>query len=136
MVREMLARLSEFLRRSGAEHESKVVDWEADARRLGVRPVCADMGGWFGVTATGDVFSALHDTSCAPERVSDARVRNMVLYRASTRYPDLAHLAPRRVPGDPDCEHCGGTGQVPLPEGLKNPEHFACACGGLGWVPS
>jgi hypothetical protein len=94
------------------------------------------MGGWFALTAAGDVVSAVHDPPNPLERVTDVRLRNSVFYEASRRYSDLAHLAPQRTAGDQNCPHCRGTGRVVLSDGRDAPANVVCYCGGLGWLPA
>jgi len=56
---------------------------------------------------------------------------SVALVEGSRRYPELAHLIPKRPAHATTCTACAGTGRAPVPSG-----ELICACGGTGWVTS
>jgi hypothetical protein len=69
-------------------------DLRALAKKLQVLPVYLDMGGCFGVRPNSEVVSFTWDEPRCLCPVNVERVRNMVFFRASRKYPELAFLMP------------------------------------------
>jgi hypothetical protein len=105
----------------------------ADA--LGALPVVSDMGGCFLLRPNGSIISIAWDKPADWRPEDDPRVRNLVLFAASQKYPELRELAPQRPSGAPDCPFCGGTGKHPM-SAKRGLENVGCYCGGLGWIPA
>jgi hypothetical protein len=111
------------------------LDMRALAARLKLLPVMLDMGGCYGLMPDGKVASFCWDDPQQVRIEHDERIRNMVLFQASIRYPLLVCLNPKRPASASTCTHCGGTGMVPgLP--LHLGRRIVCYCGGLGWLPT
>jgi hypothetical protein len=108
------------------------------AVKLQILPVWLDMGGCLGVQPDGNVVSFLWDEPDQLRKETDKRIRNMVYYQGSCKFPELAELAPSRPPSAETCSHCGGTGKVSFPkEADEAPElSVVCFCSGLGWLPA
>jgi hypothetical protein len=94
----------------------------------------ADWVGIWTVDDTGRVYFAENVDLSDQIVVDDPRERNMGLFRAALRHPELAHLRPVRQPGDNECPHCDGTGR-PRYYG-RTYENVWCSCGGVGWLPA
>jgi hypothetical protein len=112
------------------------VQWEQAFHDRSLVPVWADWVGGFGLTAGHEVVFIQHVSGAAPEAVEEPHLRNVTLFQASRRYPELAALAPERLPGDPTCPSCGGTGVFRRPDGRPLAENVVCFCGGMGWLPA
>ena len=98
-----------------------------------VLPLFCDMGGVFTITIDGEIRSFLWDDTSHGEVESDLRIRNLVLFQGSKKYPGLEVLI--KKPDDARvCAHCGGTGIAPFAVNLKA-DNIVCYCGGLGWIP-
>jgi hypothetical protein len=98
-------------------------------------PVYWDMGGVLALTPNGEVIMFSWDDPTGVQTVHDAVIRNLALFQASKRYPELQSLAPSRPPDAHECSYCRGTG---YPSALENSgtENVVCHCGGLGWLPN
>ena len=108
--------------------------WRDHARQRGLWPLTGSFETLYALTPEGEVVASNFVDFRELLPVDDARERNWLLHDAATRYPELAHLAPHRRPGDPDCPHCEGTGTFRAkPPGADN---LLCYCGGLGWLPA
>ena len=65
----------------------------------------------------------------------EERIRNLVLFQAAKKFPELRPLMPERLATAKDCDFCRGTGIVnELRAELA--KDVLCYCGGLGWLPS
>jgi hypothetical protein len=116
--------------------DPSVIDLKRIAAQLDALPVLMDMGGCIAIRPDGELIGFLWDEpeQARPER--DPHFRFLALYEASQRYPELMELAPSRTAEDRDCEACGGTGEVSLPEELRGKiTNIRCYCGGAGWLP-
>ena len=111
------------------------IDWETTYRERGLLPVWADWVGGFGLTPDHRVVFIEHQVGAAAEPVEEPHLQYLTLFKASTKYPELRSLAPRRGPNDPTCPACAGTGTVPCPDGPAGPPEAICFCGGMGWLP-
>ena len=98
-------------------------------------PVYWDMGGVLALRPSGEVIMFSWDEPTDLQTVHDAVIRNLALFQASKRYPELQALAPSRPPDARECSYCKGTG---YPSALENSgiENVVCHCGGLGWLPN
>jgi hypothetical protein len=105
------------------------------AKRLDALPIVNQMGSTFLLKRDGEVVSFNWDSAndCATE--TDPRIRNIVLFEAAGKYPDLIALRPERSARDVTCPKCKGTGKDPIAERLSLPG-VSCYCGGLGWIPA
>lgn len=107
------------------------VNLRAIAAELQILPVCLDMGGCLGLLASGEVASFLWDEPHLLRPESNARIRNIVFYRAGLKYPALVGLVPDRPLDAVKCPSCGGLGRCSdLPASLV--DRVVCSCGGLG----
>jgi hypothetical protein len=106
----------------------------AGAELHNVLPLLNDFMGCWALTTAGRLVFFAWDAPDQLEPVSDRPVDRLGTHAAfaigSRRYPALAGLAPKRTSGDPACESCDGSGQIP-----GAPDNMVCACGGLGWLP-
>lgn len=106
------------------------------ARDLNLLPMMLNFGGCYGIRPNGDILSFLWDEPNNLRLEKDPRIRNIVLFQGSKKYPDLAGLVPVRPVGAADCSHCHGTGvEAFSAEHGLNPDVFVCYCGGIGWLP-
>ena len=112
------------------------LEWERSFLERGLRPVWADWVGGFGLTPEHAVVYIEHHSETAPEPVEELHLRQVTLFNASRRYPELAGLAPVRSPDDPTCPHCGGSGVLRRLDGRPAPDNVVCFCGGMGWLPA
>ena len=121
------AKLQEFLN----ETTPDVNDLRTIAQELKVLPLMLDWGGCYAIQANGEIISFLWDSYQDIRPETDSRIRNVVLFQGSKKYPELI---PQQPPDAKICWHCGGTGIEPLSakHGIKN---INCYCGGLGWLP-
>ncbi len=78
-------------------------------------PVVLDVGGCYGLRPSGEVMSFLWDEPQLLRAEADARIRNLVYYQASLKYPALAPLVPCRPVDAVLCFYCGGSGQSGFP---------------------
>lgn len=97
-------------------------------------PMLMDAGGVFALKPDGEIIAILWDKPQDLRVENDERVRNVVLFQGSKKYPELASLVPSRSSHARLCTACNGTGIAPVPPGVSS-EHFVCYCGGLGWIP-
>lgn len=109
------------------------LDLRVLAAELRLLPALLDSGGCFGLHPSGEVMSFPWDEPRVLRSEPEARVRNIVVYRASLKYPSLAALVPHRPANAVTCPSCGGSGRcLDLPVRLA--EYVVCSCGGLGWL--
>lgn len=104
------------------------------AVRTNVLPLYVEMGGVYAINVDGDIFSFSWDNLDLPREETDPRIRNIVLFQGSKKYPELRDLIPERPDDAPICPHCHGTG-IDSFSTLNNIEGIVCFCGGLGWIP-
>jgi hypothetical protein len=100
------------------------------AADLQALPLMLDMGGCFAVRCNGEVISFAWDTPAEVRVEKDPRIRNIVFFQGSQKYPSLRFLILPRLADAVDCPQCGGTRKMDIP--IKD---LVCYCGGLGWVP-
>jgi hypothetical protein len=112
------------------------IGWEEAFRQRGLTPVWADWVGGFGLTPEREVVYIDHRSGGVVEPVEERHLCHVTLFTASRKFPELAHLAPERLPGDPTCPSCGGSGQFRGLDGRPPAENIVCFCGGLGWLPA
>src|SRR5687767_2256571 len=112
-LRQLLNRLSPTSRRA-------MRHWRDHARPPGLWPVTNSFGSVYAVTADGEVVGSEFTDFRTRIVVTNARERNWVLFEASQRYPELAHLCPIRQPDDVTCPQCAGSGKLPLPPEFDN----------------
>jgi hypothetical protein len=111
------------------------LDLRAIAAELQLLPASLDMGGCLGLRPSGEVAGFLWDEPHALRTDWDHRIRNMVYYQASLKYPSLTPLVPSRPADALVCPSCGGSGRCSgLPPDLA--DKIVCYCGGLGWLPN
>ena len=101
-------------------------------KRSHVLPLFLDMGGCFAVRPSGEIISFGWDTPDEIRVETNPRIRNLVLYQGSKKYPALRGFVPLRPSDAVECPHSKGKGELPEPFGQRN---FVCYCGGLGWLP-
>lgn len=107
-------------------------DFERAARARGQRVVFPDWVGIWTIDDAGVAYFAEYTDLSDQIVVTDARERNMALFRAALRYSDLQHLKPLRQEGDFECPACKGSGRV----AHISAENIWCTCGGVGWLPA
>ena len=110
--------------------------WEEAARRRGLFPAYADLGGGIALDRAGEVwYSEEPEVWSDPYVLDQPELRFAALGVALRRYPELAALAPRREATDPECPTCKGRGYAAdLPPHLRY--LILCECGGMGWLPA
>ncbi len=111
------------------------LDLRAVAAEVQLLPVLLDIGGCLGLRPSGEVVSFVWDEPPLLRAEQEDRIRNLVYYQASLKYPALAALAPCRPADALVCSHCGGSGRC---SGLGPDlvDRILCYCGGLGWIPN
>ncbi|HYV38716.1 MAG TPA: hypothetical protein VE988_23730 [Gemmataceae bacterium] len=109
---------------------SSAIDLRKVAANLQILPLILDMAGCLGIRPNREVLTFMWDDPQTVTVEHDERIRNMVLFRASQKYPQLAALKPIRPFDAKICPHCSGVGKV-----ASIPRSIICYCGGLGWVP-
>src|SRR5215475_215051 len=82
------------------------LDLRVFADEVELLPVVLDGGGGLGLRPSGEVALFLWDRPHLLRPETDARIRNMVYYQASLRYPSLAPLVPCRPVDAVVCSHC------------------------------
>lgn len=112
------------------------LEWQRPFEERGWTPVWADWVGGFGLNTDHSVVFIEHRGNAAPEPVEEQHLRQVTLFIASRKRPDLAHLAPQRHPDDPTCPSCGGSGVYCGLDGRPAPDRAVCFCGGMGWLPA
>ena len=89
--------------------------------------------GWtetIGIRPNGEIVSwSTEDEFIGVRSIEDRMLVLISLVNGSRRFPELAHLLPKRTPGAEDC----GCRDVPL---LVSGRAFCGTCGGLGWLPT
>lgn len=105
------------------------------AAEANVLPLFVDMGGVFCINAAGDIISFSWDNMELPKVETDPRIRNIVLFQGSKKYPDLKGLIPEKPDEAITCPHCRGTG-IESFSAMHNIDGVVCYCGGLGWIPN
>jgi hypothetical protein len=103
------------------------------ASKINALPLYVDMGGVFAIRANGEIVSISWDEEQVVV-VEDERVRNVVLFQGSRRYPRLVGLAPIKTQNSHVCPYCHGSGTDPVSANLGL-DNIVCYCGGLGWIP-
>ena len=99
-----------------------------------VLPLASDMGGFYGVTTSGELLEFVWDGDERGIVVTDERAVHSTWFQAAKKYPELAVFLPDRPPSAQACELCEGTGTpADLPEQLA--DVIVCYCGGSGWLP-
>ncbi len=125
-------RIAEFV--AGSEAWPEI--W-AEARttiaRQRLLPLLYHWNGFYALNQDGQVVY-LNDVEAVFVEQRE-RFRNIALFTGSRRYPEIQALVVIRPPDAIDCTHCGGTGQVILPDTIAHITNIVCYCGGLGWVP-
>jgi hypothetical protein len=119
---------------SGAASEAGETTMRASARARSQWVALTDWAGVWTVDAVGTAYFAERTDLADQIPIVDARERNVALYQASIRHPELAHLKPVRQAGDEPCPDCRGSGKVPEIENARG--NFICTCGGTGWLPN
>jgi hypothetical protein len=121
------AKLQEFL----DETTPDPTDLRIIVRTLNVLPLMSDWNGCYAIQANGEIIWFLWDSYRDIRPETDPRIRNVVLFQGSKKYPELV---PQQPTDAKICRHCEGTGIEPLSakHGIKN---INCYCGGLGWLP-
>jgi len=132
--RELSTRIAQLIAEYSAQGESVSPELGKLVAQERVLPLFSDMGGVFTINPEGEVFSFPWDDLLHGRRLeSDRRIRNVVLFQGSKKYPELKVLIEK--PNDVHvCEYCQGTGIAPYAEKL-NTDGIVCYCGGLGWIP-
>jgi len=103
------------------------------AAELKILPVVLDMGGCFCLRSDGEIVSFIWDEPHQLRAEGEERIRNLVLFQAAKKFPELEELTPSRPTTALDCDFCKGTGIViDLPPNLAR--DILCFCGGLGWL--
>ncbi|MGH9849002.1 MAG: hypothetical protein ACREBD_04015 [Blastocatellia bacterium] len=107
------------------------------ALKRGALPLYLEMGGVFALQLSGEIISIPWSEPENPRVECDQRIRNMVLFQGSMKYPELNSLIPVKQDDAKVCPYCNGTGDAPIPFGASNEarKHVVCYCGGLGWIP-
>ena len=95
------------------------------AQQNRVLRVIVTIGGIYALTPTGDVVLFDEDNPNIPQPQS-GHIVNVIRYRVSQRYPDLASLAPTRGVDAKVCSTCQGSGKRQPPYA-----YVPCDCGGL-----
>ncbi|MCI0681208.1 MAG: hypothetical protein L0Y71_03815 [Gemmataceae bacterium] len=109
------------------------LDLRALAAELQLLPAMLDFGGCLGLKRNGEVASFTWNEPHSLRAEPDNRIRNIVYYQASLKYPGLAPLVPRRPADAVTCSWCGGSGRhLAIPAEFA--DRFVCCCGGLGWL--
>src|SRR5262245_19522840 len=109
-------KVTEALRKYVTHPEPDIVntDEQYDLRKLAAElkllPAMLDMGGCYAIRSDGQIFSFLWDFPHGLRSEDDPRIINMVLYKASQRYQELAELKPQKPVDAQMCSMCKGTG--------------------------
>jgi hypothetical protein len=107
-------------------------DFERAAHDRGQRLAFLDWVGIWTVDEAGVAYFAEFTDLSDQIVITDARERNVALFQAARRHPDLVHLKPVRHDGDYDCPACKGSGRFEH----VTAENIWCTCGGVGWLPA
>src|SRR5258705_4110061 len=100
------------------------------AAELRILPVVLDMGVCYCLRSDGEIFSFIWDEPHQLRAEGEERIRNLVLFQAAKKFPELELLMPSRPATALDCDFCQGTGIViDLPPKLA--KDILCFCGGL-----
>jgi hypothetical protein len=120
-------RIKAFAQEAGPEWH-----WELSAvAQFQALPLYAGWFETFAIRADGTVIRWSSGNEYEGWReVEEERDVRMSLKAGTERDPALAFLIPPRPTGARTCEHCGGSGYLPMPD---HPGIF-CVCGGFGWV--
>lgn len=107
------------------------------ALKIGALPLYLEMGGVFALQLNGEIISIPWGE---PENLRvehDQRIRNMVLFQGSMKYPELSGLISPKPDDAKVCPYCNGIGEATIALDLADEarKHITCYCGGLGWIP-
>jgi uncharacterized protein (TIGR02996 family) len=103
------------------------------ARHHSALPLMPDMAGCYCIRMEGEIISFAWDREEDARTGSETRVRNVVLFQGSEKYPELRLFIPPRPIDASDCPACEGKGVLmKLPAELR--DKVVCECGGLGWI--
>lgn len=128
---KLIARLlREFL----AESTPDPLDLRRIAAEANALPLFTEMGGVYAINISGDIICFPLDNLELPEEENDPRIRNIVLFQGSKKYPGIRDLIPEKPDDARTCPHCQGTGIEPF-SAKHNIDGLVCYCGGLGWIP-
>ncbi|MGE0128833.1 MAG: hypothetical protein AB7U82_12200 [Blastocatellales bacterium] len=128
---KLIARLlKEFL----AESAPSQLDLRRIAAEANALPLFTEMGGVYAINTHGDIISFSWDSLELPKEETDPRIRNIVLFQGSKKYPEIRCLIPEKPDDARICPHCQGTGIEPF-SAKHNVDGVVCYCGGLGWIP-
>lgn len=130
---ELSARIAKLIEEYRAKGESASPELRQLVAQEEVLPLFCDMGGVLTINADGEIRSFLWDDTLHGQLEYDPRIRNLVLFQGSKKYPELGVLIERRDDARV-CPHCEGTGIAPFAMELKA-DNIVCYCGGLGWIP-
>ena len=129
-VAEIIERKINELIRDQTDQSFVSIEHRKYAKRYHVLPVTSDMFGIYALHLDGTVVWFDFEDSGKPTSELSTLYQNMVLLKASRKYPELSFLAPQRPVNAKTCEHCNGTGKRLEPKYEKLP----CNCGGVGWM--
>ena|SRR5262249_54074 len=140
LTEEIAGKIQEEFAKFITDPEPYVIFDDLDLRKLAAElyllPVMLDMGGCYAIRSDGKIFSFLWDYPEGLRPEDDPCIVNMVLYRASQRYPELAELKPQKPAGAQTCSYCKGTGDPFSGTDMENKfNNVSCYCGKLGWLP-
>jgi len=140
LTEEIAGKIQEAFAKFIADPEPYVIFDDLDLRKLAAElnllPAMLDMGGCYAIRSDGKIFSFLWDYPDALRPEDDPRIVNMVLYRASLKYQELAELKPQKPHDAQTCPSCKGTGDPFFGTELENKyNNISCYCGNLGWLP-
>jgi|SRR5215831_19366552 len=137
---EIAGKIQEAFAKFITDPEPYVICDDLDMRKLAAElnllPVMLDMGGCYAIRPDGQIFSFLWDYPYDLRPEDDPRIVNVVFYRASLKYQELAELKPQKPADAQICPVCKGTGDPFFGSELENKyTNISCCCGRLGWLP-
>lgn len=94
-------------------------------------PILFDWSAFCSLRPNGEIVWFDLDNHKILKVETDERIRNIVMFKATEKFPKLLTFLPQRTNENIDCPYCESTNQLPK----EISKGVTCYCGELGWIP-